>query len=80
MDGVFSCTIVDGGSNCVEDTGVGIFHSDSIRWILGIFGFMVHLGDWNVSSTIAVLIGAVLARNAKLVNLDAHLSPHAVFA
>lgn len=64
MDGIFTDIAVDGSSSGVEDTGVGIFRSDSIHWFLGVFSLVVYLGNWDVSNIVGVLVGAVLAGDA----------------
>lgn len=63
VDGIFSDIAVGSGCGHVEDTGVGVFRNNSVRWLLGVFSLVVYLGDWDVSNTVGVFIGAVLAGN-----------------
>lgn len=61
VDGIFTGVVMDSCGGHVEDTGVGIFRGDSLCWLLGVFSLVVYLGDWDVSNTVGVFIGAVLA-------------------
>lgn len=64
MDGICSDVVMADCGSGMENTGVGIFYSDSLCRFLGVFSLVVYLGNWDVSNIVGVLVGALLAGDA----------------